>query len=206
MPYMIIMMWSQICWIFRRKYSFQRAFRPALLLYAEILRIIFRCLFNPGYCRKQLSLHRQPLQQQCFVLSFLSTSVTFIYYHHQRFLPSQRRRLRWYYGFIWLPATNLVGAMPCRIAPHVGRISPGTRMFFLTIYPPTEYVSEQLLDFDLFGSLTHIFSFHDFCSLCQWFAFRFPVAQYTLAPPIFFPLSGGLGTFTLWNMRPLGAP
>ena len=114
MPYMIIMMWSQICWIFRRKYSFQRAFRPALLLYAEILRIIFRCLFNPGYCRKQLSLHRQPLQQQCFVLSFLSTSVTFIYYHHQRFLPSQRRRLRWYYGFIWLPATNLISTMPCK--------------------------------------------------------------------------------------------
>ena len=42
----------------------------------------------------------QPLPQQCFVLSFLSTSVTFIYYHLQGFLPSQRRRLRWYYGFI----------------------------------------------------------------------------------------------------------
>ena len=40
------------------------------------------------------------LPQQCFVLSFLSTSVTFIYYHLQGFLPSQRRRLRWYYGFI----------------------------------------------------------------------------------------------------------
>ena len=47
-----------------------------------------------------VSLRRQPLPQQCFVLSFLSTSVTFIYYHLQGFLPSQRRRLRWYYGFI----------------------------------------------------------------------------------------------------------
>ena len=36
-------------------------------------------------------------------------------------------------------------------------------------------------------------------------SFRFPVTRDTLAPPIFFPLSGGFGTFTLWNMRPLGA-
>lgn len=31
----------------------------------------------------------------------------------------------------------------------------------------TEYASVQLLGFDLFGSLTHIFSLHDFCSSSQ---------------------------------------
>ena len=34
----------------------------------------------------------------------------------------------------------------------------------------TEYASVQLLGFDLFGSLTHIFSLHDFCSSGQSFA------------------------------------
>ena len=31
----------------------------------------------------------------------------------------------------------------------------------------TEYASVQLLGFDMFGNLTHIFSLHDFCSSGQ---------------------------------------
>ena len=46
------------------------------------------------------SIRQQPLPQQCFVFSFLSTSVTFIDFHFQGSLPSRIRRLTRYYGFI----------------------------------------------------------------------------------------------------------
>lgn len=84
-----------------------------------------------------------------------------------------------------------------------GRISPGTRMFLLTIYYAmvTEYVSVQLLGFDLYSSLTHIFSLHDFCSSDQCFASSFlQIPGYPGHPcsPYILPAVG-----RIWDFHPL---
>ncbi len=50
----------------------------------------------PSSSCSALSLRRQPLPQQCFVLSFLSVLVTFIYSHLLRFSPFPARRLAGY--------------------------------------------------------------------------------------------------------------
>ena len=101
----------------------------------------------------------------------------------------------WYYGFCWLLTINLVSTMLRRIAPHVRRISPGTRMFLLTIYPPCLL---NMLPYSYWAStclaalptyLAFMISVRQASDLPPA-SFRFPVTRDTLALGYILPAVG----------------
>ena len=146
---------------------------------------------------------RQPLPQQCFVLSFLSDLVTFIDSQLLSFSPSCSFR-----AVLWPLLTSHCKScfnhgLYSFFTPHVSENSTGKHMHFHSMSLPhlLQLIPGSFWTSTCIAVLSSPAALCDFCSSGQSFAFHFlqipPRGGHPCGSAIIFPLPGDFGTFAL---------